>query len=147
MPPVLDKFKNDIIKAARGGLKKSANLLQEKITERATLTDHTLADLKSLGYPYSATHPKPPLHDPNWQIHKQSGLLSDNIRQTAEGKDAISVGVDGEKVIDDEGYPYLDDVINGTPLMIPRPFVTESYNESTDQIKETMDDYIKTACD
>ena len=147
MPPVLAKFKSDIIKAARAGLKESATLLENKIIERATLTDHTLKDLVKLGFPYSAQHPKPPLHDPNWQIHIQSGTLQDNIRQTAEGKDAISVGVDGEKVIDDEGYPYLDDVINGTPLMIPRPFVTESYNESTDQIKETMDDYIKTACD
>jgi len=55
-------------------MKKISKLMDEQVQKNASLTDHSLQDLKMLGHPYSKRNPQK-LHEPDFLVHKQSGKL------------------------------------------------------------------------
>lgn len=112
---VLDKLQRNVQAAALTGLNKAAERVEERLTQNADLTDHTLDDLARLGHPYSRAHPQK-IHDPDFLVHTHTGRLRDAIRITRESKDAIAIGVDPVQV------PYFTDVVEGNTKMIARDF-------------------------
>jgi hypothetical protein len=119
-------------------------LLEQGIRARASLDDHTLAELAALGHPYRQTEGStygrvtkagkwtagisrvPRIiregilgHDIKL-VHTQSGTLLSAIYTTLERTDEaiwVKVGVDPAVA------PYIEYVIKGTSHMIPRDFI------------------------
>lgn len=115
---------------AKARLQEAADLLEMKMKDNASLTDHTLKDLADLGHPYSVRDPNNP-HSPPYLIHEQTGNLKNNIEQFKSEKGfRISVGVDENKVF------YIPYLILGTEKMISRDFITETFNEVLPEIRK-----------
>lgn len=132
----LEKLEKAVVANLRQALRNAGTVLFDKIKLNAGLTDHSLKDLADLGHPYAKRAPKK-IHDPDYQVHIQTGLLESNIGQRQETPDRVVVGVNGEAV------PYLDDVIYGTPLMVARPFVTGSFEEVKPKIVGEFETAVK----
>lgn len=128
---VLEKFEKVTIKGAKKAVRKTANLLREKMVENASLTDHSLDELEKLGHPYAVRSPQG-LHNPDFQLHMQSGKLSDNIEMAEVSDKEYFVGVDEAKV------PYIRHVLRGTQFMIARDFITGSLNEIRKKLNEVF---------
>ncbi len=123
-------------KKLKSKLEKAAEVLQEKMKENASLTDHTLKDLAAMGHPYSLSNPANP-HDPPYLIHEQTGTLKDNIEITSSPqKFRVTVGVDEDKV---HYIPYL---IYGTSKMIARDFLSGSFKEALPEMIDVMEEKI-----
>lgn len=136
---VLDKFERDVIKAARKGLGDAADKVEERLKENTGLVDHTLKQLAALGHPYGRRNPQE-IHDPPWLVHRQTGNLQDHIRIIKENSDIYDIGVDPI-------VPYLDKVIEGSALMVPRDFPLETLHqlEEDGTIYETIEKEINKA--
>lgn len=128
---VLEKFEKVTIAGAKKAVKKTANLLKEKMIENASLTDHRLDELEKLGHPYAVRSPQG-LHNPDFQLHKQSGRLVDNIEMVQVSDQEYFVGVDENKV------PYIRHVLRGTQFMIARDFITGSLNQIRRKLNEVF---------
>jgi hypothetical protein len=137
---LLEKFKDNVISAARNGLRKAADKTQDRLRQNAGLTDHSLKALARMGHPYAKRNPQN-IHDPNWLVHRQSGQLQDNIKVTHEGPDAIAIGVDPVAV------PHFIDVVEGNSLMVPRnfPFHTLEELKADGTIHKTIEDSLNEA--
>jgi len=123
-----------ILRAKRGlpeALKAAANTLENKISENAGLTDHTLQDLAELGHPYSKATPKN-IHRPKFKVHAQDGDLQNAIGQKQVGKDKIFVGVDTSKA------PHAKHVILGTSKMVARDFITGSFKQIEEELRKII---------
>jgi len=118
----LSTFEKVTLMGAKEAVKKTAKLLRDRMVENAGLTDHTLDELEKLGHPFAIRRPQT-LHNPNFQIHKQSGRLVDNIEMVKVSDTQYAVGVDEEKV------PYIRHVVRGTQFMIARDFITGSFRQ------------------
>ncbi len=117
--PHLRVFKKKLV----AKLEKAQEIVVERMRQNASLTDHTLKDLAAMGHPYSLRNSANP-HDPPYLIHEQTGNLKEHIESEGSPKNfSFRIGVD-EKAV-----PYLPYLILGTSKMIPRDFITESFNE------------------
>ncbi len=138
MAGIFDDLSKRIKKAMEDALQESADILEARIVENATLTDHSLEDLEKLGHPYAKRDPQK-IHSPEYQVHVQDGDLAASIGQVKVGPGKINVGVDESKA------PHVQHVIQGTSTMIARDFVTGSFNEVRDDIRATMRKAIRKA--
>lgn len=120
-------------RALQSGLKKAADILEAKIIENASLTDHTLADLEKLGHPYAMRNPRSP-HFPEYQVHKQDGSLVNAVTQKKINQYAIDVGVDEARA------PHVRHVIFGTRKMVARDFIGGSFKEVEEEMVRVMRD-------
>ena len=139
---------------ARSGLAKASLLLEEKIREHVGWTDHTLAELRSMGNPYGrGSNPggrarAAPPHGP-FDVHIQtsvrrgpasptvSKLLSDSIfREVVDDKNTVvaKVGVDTTTA------PHAIYIIDGTRTMIQRDFLRGSYEEVKNRLAKEFDE-------
>lgn len=134
----LGTFEKVTIKGARRAVRKIAEALQERVITNATLADHSLDQLEKLGHPY-AVRGTQTLHSPNFQVHAQSGRLSENIVMEKVSDDEYIVGVDDAKV------PYVRHVIRGTQFMIPRDFITGSFKEIEKKFSKIFTDGVARA--
>ncbi len=128
-----------ILRAKKGlpkALKEAADTLEDKISENAGLTDHSLQDLADIGHPYSKANPRN-IHRPKFKVHSQSGSLQSAIGQEKMGKDKILVGVDGSKA------PHTRHVILGTSKMVARDFITGSFKEIEEELIEIVNKSVK----
>lgn len=128
-------FKGLILRTKRGlpkALKEAADVLEEKISENAGLTDHSLQDLADLGHPYAKASPRN-IHRPKFKVHSQEGDLQNAIGQQRISKDKILVGVDSSKA------PHVKHVILGTSKMVARDFITGSFKQIEQDLIEIID--------
>lgn len=109
-----------------------ARVIYEKIIEYASLTDHTLEDLRDMGYPYKKNAPQN-IHVPPYLVHTQSGKLVEAVRieQTEKG---WVIGID-ESIAEHAKF-----VIFGTERMVSRDFITAAFNDSMPKIREILND-------
>ena len=151
---LLIELEKNVNNYARVGLNRAANRTKERLEQNVGLTDHTLKQLADLGHPYAkktvneverfnrlaGTNEPTSIHNPWWLVHRQSGLLSRNIRIVHENKDEVAIGVN-------PSVPYLEDVIMGNSVMIGRNFPAFTLYELIDEdvIYNTMEAAIKTA--
>ena len=131
MADIFDRLGERLKKALEDGIQEAADILEDKITENATLTDHSLKDLEKLGHPYAKRDPQK-IHSPEFQVHRQDGDLARSIGQERVGPGEINVGVDDSKA------PHVKHVILGTSTMVPRDFVTGSLNEVEDDMRAVI---------
>ena len=132
MPVTGAKGIADNIKSFGGGFRKHAkkvmgeaiDMLDEKITENMSLTDHTQAELTAMGHPYSRRHGPEGMHihDPVYQIHTQSGKLLSSKEKGVEvsGVDSGSMSLSGYVGLNSQKAKHADAIIWGTWRMIPR---------------------------
>ena len=122
----------------------AGDVLHAAVQNQASLTDHTYADLKRLGHPYSAKHDTD--HGPHKDdslLHRQSGELYRNIEKVSDfggTKSQVAVGVSPNKV------PYIGEVVygipyvgQGIPSVRPRPFLQRAFT----MMKPLVEDIIK----
>ena len=138
MADTFDRLSARIQKALDEGLQEAADILEDKITENASLTDHSLKELEKLGHPYARREPQK-IHSPEFQVHRQSGDLVASIGQQKVGPGKINVGVDEAKA------PHAKFVIEGTSTMVSRDFVRGSFIQVQDEIRDVMRKAIKKA--
>jgi hypothetical protein len=122
-------------RGAAEALRKAAEILVERMRENASLTDHTLADLKALGHPYSQRNSRD-IHNPTFLVHRQSGELLDSIGFNVINQFRVQVGAD-ESIA-----PHVPHVIFGTSKMVGRDFVIGSFLEIQDQLLKILEEGI-----
>jgi hypothetical protein len=128
----------------------AGDVLENKVLEKAALTDHSLKDLAKMGHPYGyksgdsmkigdkskmtgSTDSGP---HPDEFVHRQSSNLYNNIERVVElegDRAIVAVGVDEKKVY------YLPYLIHGTSKMRPRDFLGHAWVE----VRETVIKIIK----
>lgn len=113
-------------------LDKQADILLEAAREEASLDDHTLQELRRMGYPYSRREGVEPPHE-GAKVHKQSGRLHDAIEKSRVRKSGdrfrVSVGVSELKV------PYISHVVYGTRNMVGRDFLKSALQRVQPRLK------------
>jgi len=131
MADIFDRLSKNVKKALEEGIQEAADILEDKIIDNASLTDHSLKDLEKLGHPYARTDPQR-IHSPEYQVHIQDGDLVESIGQEKVKPGEINVGVDDAKA------RHAKFVIQGTSKMVPRDFVTGSLNEVEDDMRAAI---------
>lgn len=109
----------------------AGNIVETVVKEQASLTDHTLKQLAEMGHPYSTRYPVDSGPHPDAFVHKQSGMLYNNIEKEEDLNDTystVAVGVSEEKV------PYVRDLITGTSRQRPRNFLGGAFRDHLDEI-------------
>ena len=140
----LEKAMSTEIAKMNGRVNLAGDVLLETVRHQASLTDHSLADLKRLGHPYSARKSKDGMpHYDDSLLHIQSGKLYRNIEKVSDvgtNQTQVAVGVSPAKV------PYIEDVVwgipyqgPGIPSVRPRPFLQRAFT----QAKPLVADIIK----
>jgi hypothetical protein len=123
----LDKAMGKTIATTNARLNLAGDVLHAAVQHQASLTDHTQAELTKLGSPYSTkydTNHGP--HKDDSLVHIQTGLLYSNIEKVSDmgaTHSAVAVGVRQSNV------PYIDEVVRGSPLVRPRPFMQRAFTE------------------
>ena len=122
-----------------------ADRLEERMRENASLTDHTLEELRKLHYPYSAHNPHNP-HTPPYLVHHQGSKasghktgtdLSDAIHTNIINQYRIQIGVDESLA------PHIRDIIYGTDRMFARDFISGSFFELKDEFPQLWEQALK----
>lgn len=119
--PVLKKRKEKLAKELNKGLRKVADLVEDRIRNNISLSDHTQRELDELNNPYGRTKPKQ-IHRPGFKVHTQQGDLLKALGQVEkDGK--INIGVDPTIA------PHAPGIIMGTARMVARDFISGTFNQ------------------
>jgi hypothetical protein len=107
------------------GLKVSAEEYLKRVKKVISLDDHTLEELRRLGYPYARRGDVKKVHPDDRDVHIQTGKLRKSIRlgpvsQETTRKSAVYIMSDASYM------PYL---LHGTDKMRPRRFHEKAYEE------------------
>lgn len=117
-----------------------SDLYEDKLRENISLEDHTLQELRDLGYPYSRTHGRS-IHNPDYLVHKQSGSLEDALTVNKINQYLVRIGIDDAKA------PHIIHIMFGTSKMRPRNVIVESFREIQDKfvniIEKQLDEALK----
>lgn len=111
------------------GLRDVAKNYKKQIDQVISLDDHTLAELRSLGYPYSTDKPKGSLHGDDRLVHEQTGKLRESIKvstpeETTSRRFSVFVTSTAE---------HMKYLIYGTSRMRPRRFHELAYDKIKDK--------------
>lgn len=127
-------------RAAIRYIDQSSALLKQRIADNISLTDHSISQLKSLGYPYSVNNTSQ-IHVPDYQVHNQTGNLLSALTVNKINQYRVQVG------IDDSIAPYVGFIIFGTTKMVPRDFITGSFNELREQFSQLFRSIVRAEID
>jgi hypothetical protein len=116
-------------KAVIAGLRNVARQYAEEVDKAISLDDHTLQELRTLGYPYAVAGSGTGLHGTDSLVHEQTGKLRQSIKQwppeeTTSRRFTVYVTSD---------VPYLPFLLYGTATMRPRPFHVWAYEHIKDK--------------
>jgi len=136
-------------------LNKFNKIFYKEVRKNASLTDHSLSDLKQMGHPYAKSKSltgtkqwtkkqkdrpateglyregkrRGTLGHTKWFVHKQSGTLYENI--VIIPPKSVKHGITESFVgVMKQAVPYIDDIIYGTEKMIARDFFQKSMPEA-----------------
>lgn len=123
--------------AIKQGLEGSAEIYLRSVRETISLDDHTLQELKRLGYPYG--HEGEPIHDSDAEVHIQTGELLAHMTKTQVSEDSSR----RFSVRFLNSVPYLKFLLYGTSRMRARPFHIRAYNLVKPQIWKPVRDKLK----
>lgn len=110
------------------GLSQVAKNYKEQVIKNISLDDHTLEELRKLGYPY-ASGKAGSLHGTDSMVHTQSGELKRSI-QSAPPEETTSRRF---SVFVTSNVPYMPFLLYGTSTMRARPFHEKAYEEIKDK--------------
>ena len=130
-------------------------IFYKEVRKNASLTDHSLSDLKQMGHPYAKSKSltgtkqwtkkqkdrpateglyregkrRGTLGHTKWFVHKQSGTLYENI--VIIPPKSVKHGITESFVgVMKQAVPYIDDIIYGTEKMVARDFFQKSMPEA-----------------
>lgn len=120
--------------ASHQGLESGKKLLLKTVRANISKTCHSLAVLAAppWNHPYSFLNPNNPHPEKPYLIHKQTGNLLSAVRS---GTRSTAGGAEAWVGIDENVAPYARCLIEGTPRMIDRDFLTESRAEIKDDVE------------
>lgn len=118
---------------ASQGLEKGRRLLEKTVRANIVKDMHTLGWLAAHGHPYSVLNPNNPHPEKPYIVHQQTGNLLRAVRSgTRTGSIEAWVG------IDEGAAPYARCLIEGTPRMIARDFLSGSREEVKKEVAGFM---------
>jgi hypothetical protein len=115
--------------------------LKKCVQARASLTDHTQEDLDNYSprNPYSRYRFPAPDGEPHGDdglVHRQSGILYDDIRmEMSMGNGGLETNV---AVGVPSSNPHIRNLIEGRPAQRPRPFIQRALTDSRDGIETIL---------
>ena len=121
--------------AASQGMEKGKQVLEAKVRENISKTCHNLASLAAMGHPYSALNPNNPHPEKPYLIHKETGNLLNAVRS---GTRARAGSAEAWVGIDESVAPYARCLVEGTPRMIARDFLSGSREEVKGEVASMM---------
>lgn len=134
------KFGDGFFRQVDKDMERVRTLLDKTVDKNMSLSDHSQADLSSLGHPYARRAPQK-IHDPAYLVHTQSGKLkggkySGTSKAGSSGvnftsRTSFSRGQIGASayVGINESVPHANMVVYGTSKMVPRDFLIGSLGE------------------
>ena len=127
------RYGGGFLKTVNATMEKVSKIMDNQVAKNMSLQDHSPQALAALGHPYARRHGEKgmPIHDPYWQVHKQSGKL---LRSKNKGTTKASINFGALKAsafveLDDSKAEHAKYVIFGTSRMIPRPLLIGSLNQ------------------
>ena len=135
---------NNIIRYGGGFLKTVDQVMREikflldrQVTKNLSRDDYSLQDLADLDHPFASRHGGEgrKVYEPYWMVHKRSGKL---LRSKKSGtvKASITSGTLEASAfvgLDPSRAPHAEYVVFGTSRMIPRPVLTGSRDQVSDE--------------
>lgn len=112
--------------------------VDEEITKNMSLSDHSIADLASMGHPYKIGGVVP--HSPSWLVHKHSGRLVESKESGVE-KASITFGKLSASAwirLDENDAEYAVFIIYGTRKMIPRDVMQGSIDVKRGDVQRIL---------
>jgi hypothetical protein len=111
------------------GLVEVGKQYKAQVLKNISLDDHTLAELRKLGHPYSTAFKGDGLHGDDALVHVQTGRLKKSIRlsppeETTTRRFSVYVT---------SNVPYMPFLLYGTSTMRARPFHQKSFDEIKDK--------------
>lgn len=142
----ITKFGNQFTNSVNKTMVEVHDRLDAIVTASMSLDDHTLAEIRAAGSPYSVRKwgvgGKADFHDPMWLVHTHSGLLL-----SSKSGGIVPAEIEGGVLkatayvmLDPAVAAYATSVVYGTSKMIPRPFL----EMSKQQVQPELYDFIKT---
>ena len=121
----ITRFGGGFINHVNKTMGKVAKIIDKEATKNLTASPHYSQDqLTAMGHPYARKYGPQgmPIHDPYWQVHKQSGQL---LSSKSSGVEEASIFMGRMKAsafvkLDEQKAPHALEVIYGTSKMIPR---------------------------
>ena len=138
------KFGKGFVDHVNVTMRNVQSMMDVEVTKNISLTDHSLKDLAKLGHPYSLKSGQT-LHDPNFQVHTQSGKLLSAQKSGIEEAD-ITAGVLKTSAwvkLDQDEAPHAIFVVYGTSKMIPRPVLSGSRDNIIPDVLSYMKSNLK----
>jgi len=134
----ITKFGGGFLRHVNSVMNKAREILDRKVTENMSLSDHSLEDLRIMDHPYATRHGSRgrPIHSPYWLVHTQGGRL---LSSKSSGIDKASL-TGGELTarawvkLDESAAHYAVYVVWGTSKMIPRDFLGGSLEQEKEKI-------------
>jgi len=136
------KFQKGFLAQVNIDMRKAEKIMDSKITENISLTDHSTKDLALMGHPYAARAPQN-IHEPGLQLHTQSGEM---LRGKFSGTDDAAVAggsLTARAYVGIKGVEHANYVVYGTSKMVPRDFLGGSLNQVKDPILSALSRSLK----
>lgn len=127
----MNNVKLDCIAKFNERMANAGEFLKAVVQVNAGYTDHTQFDLDWLGNPYARRFPdNSDPHGDDRIVHKQSGILYDDIRMemSFDGLETnVAVGVP-------DSNPHIANLYEGKPKQRPRKFINKAFDESKEDL-------------
>ncbi len=142
-------FGGGFLKHLTKTMDRSAAKVEKELTRSVSLRDHSLAELRALGYPYARRHGELgiQIHDPYWLVHRQGGTMREavyrDVDQATAGFGTVRVGA--RIGIDETKAPHAAYVVFGTSKMVPRDALSGSLDASKADVEKTLKEGLKNA--
>lgn len=131
-------FKKGFLREINADFEQVRDMVHKQVDANISLSDHSLADLARLGHPYSKRSPKA-LHNPDFQVHEQTGRLRAGLFSTTEPADVSLGRLTAAAIVGiKDGIEHAAYVIRGTSKMVPRDFLGGSVHQLRDKILNTL---------
>ena len=131
----MGKMKLNVRERMDNRLRNAGGFLLDSVKANASLTDHTLEQLKAMGHPYSKRRMTNSGPHPDYMLHIQSGNVYDHIKSW-EHRDLDITMV--EVGIDEDECPEIRDIYNNETTR-HRPLLEKTLDLSVNEIKMYLD--------
>ena len=142
-------FGGKFLKTVTATMQDAGGILHKQVEKNVSLSDHSLKALKLLDHPYARRHGLrgEKLHDPYWQVHRQSGEMKDALFLKVEEAKASGTTVAARALVgfEEARAPHALYVIFGTSRMIPRDPLQGSLDQVSDRVANRIRATLKNA--
>jgi HK97 gp10 family phage protein len=109
--------------AVMAGLGEVGEQYKEEVIKVISLDDHTLQQLREMGYPYSSKKPEGTVHGDDRLVHEQEGELKRSIQVSSVEETSTRTF----SVFATSNAPHMPFLIYGTSRMRPRRFHEKAF--------------------